>query len=273
MADEAAVERAGARDRRPRCGRLDILVNNAGHEHPQAAARADPRRVAPGHRHQPHQRVPLLERAAYPIMKTSGGGKIINIGSMMSIFGTSFAPAYAARKGGIVQLTKATGVGVGPGQHPGERGAARLDRHRADHKARAGGPGPPRARARAHARRALGRARRSRGRRGVSRRPRLRFRHRHRHSRSTEAIRSRAEVRYTARSCDVGVGATLPPGLVVVSGCASVAPDRRGDAPAGPARHAALRGGHLRVRQREPQQEPRQARPLRQLLLRHGSGR
>ena len=39
-------------------------------------------------------------------MKTAGGGKIINIGSMMSIFGASFAPAYAASKGGIVQFTR-----------------------------------------------------------------------------------------------------------------------------------------------------------------------
>src|SRR3972149_3750099 len=40
-------------------------------------------------------------------MKTAGRGKIINIGSMMSIFGAGFAPAYAASKGGIVQFTKA----------------------------------------------------------------------------------------------------------------------------------------------------------------------
>jgi 2-deoxy-D-gluconate 3-dehydrogenase len=39
-------------------------------------------------------------------MKTTGGGKIINVGSMMSIFGASFAPAYGASKGGMVQLTK-----------------------------------------------------------------------------------------------------------------------------------------------------------------------
>jgi 2-deoxy-D-gluconate 3-dehydrogenase len=39
-------------------------------------------------------------------MKQAGGGKIINIGSMMSIFGASFAPAYAASKGGIVQFTR-----------------------------------------------------------------------------------------------------------------------------------------------------------------------
>jgi len=40
-------------------------------------------------------------------MKAQGGGKIINIGSMMSIFGASFASAYAASKGGMVQFTKA----------------------------------------------------------------------------------------------------------------------------------------------------------------------
>jgi len=41
-------------------------------------------------------------------MTKAGRGKIINIGSMMSIFGASFAGPYAASKGGIVQLTKAT---------------------------------------------------------------------------------------------------------------------------------------------------------------------
>jgi len=40
-------------------------------------------------------------------MTKAGRGKIINIGSMMSIFGASFAGPYAASKGGIVQLTKA----------------------------------------------------------------------------------------------------------------------------------------------------------------------
>src|SRR5262249_35868161 len=48
----------------------------------------------------------LCSRAVYPAMKKQGGGKIINIGSMMSIFGASYAPAYAASKGGIVQLTR-----------------------------------------------------------------------------------------------------------------------------------------------------------------------
>ena len=44
----------------------------------------------------------------YPHLKRAGGGKIINIGSMLSIFGAAFAPAYGASKGGIVQLTRST---------------------------------------------------------------------------------------------------------------------------------------------------------------------
>ena len=48
----------------------------------------------------------VASQAAYPHMKRAGGGKIVNIGSMMSIFGASFAAPYAASKGGIVQLTR-----------------------------------------------------------------------------------------------------------------------------------------------------------------------
>src|SRR6185437_4894471 len=49
----------------------------------------------------------LCAQSAYPLMRAAGGGKIINIGSMMSIFGAPFAAAYAASKGGIVQMTRA----------------------------------------------------------------------------------------------------------------------------------------------------------------------
>ncbi|MCZ6887173.1 MAG: glucose 1-dehydrogenase [Gammaproteobacteria bacterium] len=45
-------------------------------------------------------------RAAYPMLEAEGGGKIINIGSMYSIFGSPFVANYSASKGGIVQLTK-----------------------------------------------------------------------------------------------------------------------------------------------------------------------
>ena len=49
----------------------------------------------------------ICSHAAHPHMKKAGGGKIINIGSMMSIFAAGFAPAYAASKGGIVQFGRA----------------------------------------------------------------------------------------------------------------------------------------------------------------------
>jgi 2-deoxy-D-gluconate 3-dehydrogenase len=86
-------------------GRIDILVNNAG---------INIRKPADMLELDEWQSVIdtnltsafLCSKAAYPALKAAGGGKIINIGSMMSIFGASFAPAYAASKGGIVQFTR-----------------------------------------------------------------------------------------------------------------------------------------------------------------------
>jgi 2-deoxy-D-gluconate 3-dehydrogenase len=87
-------------------GRIDILVNNAGiniRKPPQALEIAEWDRVIATNLTSAF----LCSQAVHPAMKQAGGGKIINIGSMMSIFGASFAPAYAASKGGIVQFTRA----------------------------------------------------------------------------------------------------------------------------------------------------------------------
>jgi 2-deoxy-D-gluconate 3-dehydrogenase len=86
-------------------GRVDILVNNAGiniRKPPQALSLEEWDRVIGTNLTSAF----LCSQAVYPAMKAAGGGKIINIGSMMSIFGASFAPAYAASKGGIVQFTR-----------------------------------------------------------------------------------------------------------------------------------------------------------------------
>jgi 2-deoxy-D-gluconate 3-dehydrogenase len=48
----------------------------------------------------------LCSREVYPHMKDHGGGKIINIGSMTSIFGSDWAASYSASKGGLVQLSR-----------------------------------------------------------------------------------------------------------------------------------------------------------------------
>jgi 2-deoxy-D-gluconate 3-dehydrogenase len=89
-----------------RFGRLDILVNNAGtniRKQPQEYTLDEYRTVLDTNLTSAF----ACSQAAYPHMVRAGGGKIINIGSMMSIFGASFTAPYAASKGGIVQLSKA----------------------------------------------------------------------------------------------------------------------------------------------------------------------
>src|SRR6185436_17447 len=93
--------------------RLDILVNNAGINIRKPVHELDLgewREVLDTNLTSAF----LCSRAAYPQLKRAGGGKIINIGSMMSIFGASFAPVYGASKGGIVQLTKSLAVAWAP---------------------------------------------------------------------------------------------------------------------------------------------------------------
>ena len=90
-------------------GRIDILVNNAGiniRKPPHALDIEEWDRVIKTNLTSAF----LCSQAVYPAMKAAGRGKIINIGSMMSIFGASFAPAYAASKGGIVQFTRSCAI-------------------------------------------------------------------------------------------------------------------------------------------------------------------
>jgi 2-dehydro-3-deoxy-D-gluconate 5-dehydrogenase len=109
VADEGSID-ALVKATLARFGRLDVLVNNAGMNirKPVESLKLDEwRQVIDVNLTSAF----LASRACYPVMKKQGRGKIINIGSMMSIFGASFAPAYAASKGGMVQLTKAMAAG------------------------------------------------------------------------------------------------------------------------------------------------------------------
>ena len=90
-------------------GRLDILINNSG-----VNIRKQPEELSPKEWRDVLS-VNLdgafyASQAAHALMKASGGGKIINIGSMFSVFGQSFVAAYSSSKGGIVQLTKSLAV-------------------------------------------------------------------------------------------------------------------------------------------------------------------
>jgi 2-deoxy-D-gluconate 3-dehydrogenase len=105
VTDEASVQ-AMVKATVERFGALHILVNNAGtniRKQPQDYTLADWHKVIDTNLTSAF----LCSHACYPQMKAAGGGKIVMIGSMTSIFGLPFASAYSATKGGIVQYAKA----------------------------------------------------------------------------------------------------------------------------------------------------------------------
>ena len=93
-----------------RFGRVDILVNNAG-----ATVRKPPQDITAAEWDNVldvNLRAAFLScRAVYPHFRAQGGGKIISIGSMFSIFGGGGSGVpYSSSKGGIVQLAKSFAV-------------------------------------------------------------------------------------------------------------------------------------------------------------------
>jgi NAD(P)-dependent dehydrogenase (short-subunit alcohol dehydrogenase family) len=114
VSDEAAVQRL-ADETVDRCGSIDILVNNAG-LYASLEMRA-------------FDQIPLDEwrrvmdvnvasmfltcRAMVPVMRRSGGGKIVNISSGTPFRGVPFLLHYVTSKGAIVAFTRALAKEVG----------------------------------------------------------------------------------------------------------------------------------------------------------------
>ena len=93
-------------------GGIDVLVNNAGigiRKPPQDYSLEEWQRLIGINLDGTF----LCSREVYPHMKSAGGGKIINIGSMTSVFGSDWVASYSASKGGVVQLTKSLAVAWG----------------------------------------------------------------------------------------------------------------------------------------------------------------
>ena len=108
VADEESVSSA-VKDTVDRLGRVDILVNNAGislRNPPEQYTMDEWDRVVDVNLRGAF----MCSREVYPQMVEAGGGKIINIGSMTSVFGIDWAAPYASSKGGIVQLGKSLAV-------------------------------------------------------------------------------------------------------------------------------------------------------------------
>ena len=108
VADEGSVA-AAVQATVERFGRIDILVTNAGivvRKAPQDYTMEEWERVVDVNLTGTF----LCSREVYPHMARVRGGKIINIGSMTSIFGSDWVAAYSTSRGGVVQLTKSLAV-------------------------------------------------------------------------------------------------------------------------------------------------------------------
>lgn len=99
-----AVDQANSR-----LGGLDILVNNAADDHESRIEDTDL---------QTWQRVLelnlqscfLLTKAASPYLKADGGGKVINVSSMLGTVAVREDVAYVSAKHGLIGLTRATAL-------------------------------------------------------------------------------------------------------------------------------------------------------------------
>jgi 3-oxoacyl-[acyl-carrier protein] reductase len=114
VADEARVDAVIAEVVRD-FGRLDILVNNAGvnTQHHRVTTEQFPR--------QEWDRIVgidltglyLVSKAGAKVMKAQGGGRIINIASIVGIVPLRLQCAFAAAKAGVIHFTKAMAIELG----------------------------------------------------------------------------------------------------------------------------------------------------------------
>ncbi len=112
VTDEGAVQNMVAQIERE-IGVIDILVNNAGiiKRIPMLEMSVeDFRQVVDIDLNGPF----IVSKAVLPGMIQKGGGKIINICSMMSELGRETVSAYAAAKGGLKMLTRNIASEYGP---------------------------------------------------------------------------------------------------------------------------------------------------------------
>ena len=106
LADTAEREAVFARGLDLLGGRLDILVNSAGIQR-RHLSEAFPLEDWNAVLDVNLTVVFAMCQLAGRVMLAQGRGKIVNIASLLSFFGGFTVPAYAASKGGVMQLTKA----------------------------------------------------------------------------------------------------------------------------------------------------------------------
>ena len=95
-------------------GGVDILVNNAGNVSLSGGVLQEKPEDWDSVIETQLNAVFLLSKLAARSMLGRKRGKIINIGSMYSFFGSGLIPSYSAAKGAIVQLTKSMAIELAP---------------------------------------------------------------------------------------------------------------------------------------------------------------
>src|SRR5579859_2772783 len=95
-------------------GGLSILVNNAGNVSLSGGVLQEKSEDWDNVIETQLNAVFLLSKLAARSMVDHKSGKIINIGSMYSFFGSGLVPSYSAAKGAIVQLTKSMAIELAP---------------------------------------------------------------------------------------------------------------------------------------------------------------
>jgi 2-deoxy-D-gluconate 3-dehydrogenase len=95
-------------------GGIDILVNNAGNVSLSGGVLQEKPEDWDNVIETQLNAVFLLSKLAARSMLGRQGGKIINIGSMYSFFGSGLIPSYSAAKGAIIQLTKSMAIELAP---------------------------------------------------------------------------------------------------------------------------------------------------------------
>ena len=93
-------------------GRIDVLVNNAGYENIQPFTEVTAQ-VYDDIMNVNLKGVFFTAQEVAKVMKRTGGGKIINIGSLGSYIGLAESSVYCATKGGVIQLSKTMAIELG----------------------------------------------------------------------------------------------------------------------------------------------------------------
>jgi 2-deoxy-D-gluconate 3-dehydrogenase len=96
-------------------GGIDILVNNAGIATASGGVLNESAEVWDDTVETHLNACFLLSQlVARSMVNRNSGGKIINLASMYSIFGSAIVPSYSASKGAVVQLTKSMAIELAP---------------------------------------------------------------------------------------------------------------------------------------------------------------